>query len=648
MVNGRAPAELSIRAARLSDRLLDLAVLAFGAWTVVYHACLVLGLGILAAGVGAVAGLLASGLLAFRRVALERAPEAPAPETGSPAGRKLVLAYGLAALAAAAVYAFSSGPWGAVWLVLFATAAAGTVLAFRRASLGPGEGEDGPGGAGALAALGWAAGLAVLSLFLVRSDSDDTQYVRLSTWVAERGEFPLRDFLFSDGVFPAIFYPPLSSFEALAGLVARGTGVSAPAFVYLVVPPVASALSVLATWRLLRAWRVRLIGLALSTALVFLLMAGQEHRTLGSLFVGRIWQGKIVFLAVLVPLLFALLLEYARRPTRRRLLLLAAAGAAGVGLTSTGAFLVPILAAGCLAPLALRARRDALAGFAALTAYPVGALLATAALGGRRAGEDVASDVAAGELARVVLGDGLFAFVAVGAALLGPLVLGSRRGALMAAGTVLLVVAVYAPGLPSLVWELTGIGRVLWRVVWIVPVAALAGAVATAVPARLLPRPLAPVPAVLLCAVLVAWGAPVWETGTVASSPSWKRDATVLGQARRILAGAEPGAVVLAPSRLSETLVILSSDVTAVVPRPFYTASLDAPGAHVEERLRLQSMIDGRSPPATAELARGLRVVGVDLACAPKARHEALEALAAAGYVPAFDAGRLTCLRPSA
>ena len=50
----------------------------------------------------------------------------------------------------------------------------------------------------------------------------------------------------------------------------------------------------------------------------------------------------------------------------------------------------------------------------------------------------------------------------------------------MAGSTVLLVAILYAP-VPPFVWELTGIGRVLWRV-WVVPVAVLLGAVVTAVP----------------------------------------------------------------------------------------------------------------------------------------------------------------------
>jgi hypothetical protein len=91
----------------------------------------------------------------------------------------------------------------------------------------------------------------------------------------------------------------------------------------------------------------------------------------GRFFVIRLWQGKAVFVAVLVPILFVFLHEYAERPTRRLLLLLAASGVAGVGLTTTAIFVVPVIACGSLLGLAFRAPRRAAAGFAALVAYPV-------------------------------------------------------------------------------------------------------------------------------------------------------------------------------------------------------------------------------------------------------------------------------------
>lgn len=659
---GRVLERLPAAIARACDGLLDFVVLGFAAWTVVYHVCLVAGVGSLGALVAWAAALVPCAWLVRHRDETPPIPE-PARANAWPLSRlALVLGgYTLLVVLSAAVFAFADASWAVTWLLLFAAAGLGAALVYKKAagrirfSLHVGRARRAPG---AFAAVGWAVGLAIFSLFLVRPDADDTQYVHLSTWIAERGEFPLRDTLFSDEVFPAIIYPPISSFEALVGAVAGIIGASGASVTYLVVPPLATGLSVLAAWRLLRNWRVSMVGLALSTAMVFLVMAAQEHRTFGNLFVGRIWQGKIVFLAVLVPLLYVLLQAYAKQPTWRQLVFLAAAGAAGVGLTSTATFLVPLLAVGCLAPLALRSVGQAALGIAAASAYPVGALVVTAAAGSRRAGEDMAGDVVTNEIARLVLGSGLFAFIAVAAALVGPPLIASRRAALMAGSTVLLVAILYAPPVPPFVWELTGIGRVLWRGVWVVPVAVLLGAVVTAVPARVRSPLWRAVPAVLACAVLVAWGSPVWDAGTVKSKPSWKRPPGTVPAASRILDRAEPGDVVLAPQQVAQTLLIMSDEVTTVSPRVFYTLALeDEPDAHVEERLLLQSVLEPelvrnvageQSTPTEAEVSQALRVVGVDIACVESRMPYLIPPFRANGYTQEFRAAGLRCLRAEA
>ncbi|HSE80806.1 MAG TPA: DUF6077 domain-containing protein [Gaiellaceae bacterium] len=648
--------------ARGCDGLLDFVVLALAAWTVVYHACVVLGIDAVWALIAWAAGLVASAWIAFRRDDDARPTHEPSRPAAWPPSR-LALAlcgYSAAVGLSAAVYAFAEARWAVVWLLLFLTAAAGTGLAYLRATgrLRLDLAADGARAwPGTVVAFVWAAGLAVFSLLFVRPDADDTQYVHLSTWIAEHGSFPLRDTLFSDEVFPAIIYPPISSFEALIGSLAGAVGVSAAGVTYLVVTPLATVLGVLATWRLLRAWKVPLVGLALTTAMVFLVIAAEEHRTLGNLFVGRIWQGKIILLVVLVPVLFVLAQEYSERPTRRALVLLAAAGAAGVGLTSSGTFVLLALGAGCLAPLALRSVREAALGLAAVAAYPLGALVVTAAAGQRRAGEDFSSDVATGEIARIVLGSGFLAFVAVAAALIGPPLIADRRAALMAASTVLLVAVLYAPPVPPFIWEVTGIGRVLWRVVWIVPVAALVGVAVTALPPRAGPAVLRALPAGLLCVALIVWGSPIWDAGTVRSEPSWKRPPETLTAARRILARAEPGDVVLAPQQVAQTLLIMSGNVTTVSPRVFYTRALeDVPEAFVQERLLLQSILEpelvatvtgvSERPRDESAVGRALRLVGVDVACVESRRLGALETLQAAGYSPTFRTAGLTCLQP--
>lgn len=656
--------------ARVSDGLLDFAVLAFAAWTVAYHVALVLRLDAVWAAAAGLVALVPSTWLALRLAADE--PTAPTEEeeaTGSraPSQTAVLVVLVAAAAAGAALFAFTSAPWAVVWALWVAAALAALIATsrggVRRPFSTPSTAREakgaGPAWPETLTALAWAAGLAVLSLFLIRSAGDDAHYVHLSSWVAAHGEFPLRDVMFTDQVLPAVIFPPIASFEALAGTVAGGAGMAAPDLVYLWIPPLASALAVLATWRLLRSWRVRMAGVALSVAMIFLLLAAQDDRTLGNLFIGRIWGGKIVFLAVLVPLLFALLAHYAQQPTGRRLVLLAAAGTAGVGLSSTGIFVVPLIAAGIMAPLALRAARQALAGFVATSAYPLGAGVAILAVGGRNAQNYREADVVSGKLVDDVLGDGFLAFAAVLAVLVGPALIPRIRAARMTAATVLLVAVMFAPSVPLLVFRLTGLGEVLWRLIWAVPIAVLVGVLVTAVAPRIRSPVVQAAPAVLLVAALAIWGTPLWSPPgrpTIAAKPTLKRFPAELEPARMILAEARDGDVVLAPGAISQTILVLSGTVTTVASRPFYARALeDVPGGRARARLLLLAFAEGGLGPVRGPLARdvekvdateverALRAVGVDLACVKGPGAERV--LADAGYEAAVEGAEIICLR---
>src|SRR5215217_5648764 len=305
--------------ARACDVLLVWCLLALATWTVAYHACLLLGAGTAWALLALAAACAPCGVAAVRA----QAERPPLPETGRAGAGSLAAtaAAGLAALVAAGALAVGGGPWPLTWALWVLAAATATVaVTVARAPRSPGGGA----GTGAPAALGWAAAGAGLALFLVRPNVDDAYYLRQATWIAEHGRFPLGDTLHSHDVLPAVFSPPLPSFEPLLGAVAGAAGVSAAGLAYLAVGPVAAALAVLALWRLLRTWEVRLAGTALTVAVVFLLTAlepadaphAEVTHLPGDFFVTRAWQGKVVLVAVLVPLLFSLLHDHAARPRR--------------------------------------------------------------------------------------------------------------------------------------------------------------------------------------------------------------------------------------------------------------------------------------------------------------------------------------------
>ena len=95
---------------------------------------------------------------------------------------------------------------------------------------------------------GWSAMVSGgLAAIIASPDGDDAYFVNLSTWVAERGNFPLRDTMISSDVFPAIqgHSPPIHSVEGLIGSIARVLGLEAGTVTYVLVPPLVTVLAVL-------------------------------------------------------------------------------------------------------------------------------------------------------------------------------------------------------------------------------------------------------------------------------------------------------------------------------------------------------------------------------------------------------------------
>ena len=625
-----APPLPASRIARACDALLVFCVLAFALWTLAYHACLVLDLGSVWALAALAAGLVPCALLAARdeaggapaRDAVARSPEAPAaPPRG---GRAPTYAACALAVTAAAGLAFATDlPWAVVWAP-WPVAAAAVLLAGARRPLV----ASGPVRPGAAVALAWAAAMAVLALLLVNPNADDAYYMRQAAWIGEHGRFPLGDTLHSHDVLPAAFSPPLPSYEALVGTLAGAAGVGALALAQLVVGPLACALAVLALWRLLRAWEVRAVAPALSVALVFLLFAvepasigdaGVGHLP-GEFFVARAWQGKVVLVTVLVPLLFALLHRHAAGPRRGGAVVLAAAGIAAVGLSTTATFLVPVIALACLGPVAVRAPRRAVLGAAAVCAYPAAAMAAALLSNGRQPGRWRPQDIAPEALVLPAVGNGWLAFAAVTAALAGPLLLAPRHALLGTAAAALCAALAFAPGVPQALFELTGLGRPLWRLMWAMPVAALVGVVAAQPAAAHRSAAVRLLPAVAVGTLVALAGTPVWKgrnTG-LADHPALKRDPGQLAVARQLSRVARPGEVVLAPEGLASTLGMLDGRLTAVAPRKLYTRALPAtPETRRGQRLLLWSFANAGLTPDLREDAveRALRDLAVDIAC---------------------------------
>jgi Family of unknown function (DUF6077) len=658
--SGRA-ARAPERLARVGDALLELGVLALAAWTVLYHVCLGLHVPAVWAAVAEALAFIPCAFVAAGRprrwaAAAEPAPS-PAPRRDRRTWRRAAAAANVvAAVAAAAVFGWVRGVWVPIWLLWVVAALAALAATFLPAREDPAE--DAPAAAdagGAVATVAWGVGLAVLSLFIVRPDTDDAQYVHLSAWIADHGRFPLRDIMFSDGNLPSLFFPPLSSYEALVGTFARGIPVSVPDLVYLGVTPVASLAAVFALWRLLRTWRVPLAGLALTASVVFLLFEARGHWMPGSYFIGRIWQGKVIYVAVLLPFALSLLAEHAARPSRRGLVLLLATGIAAVGLTTTAIFTLPVLAVACLIPALRRRPGTALAGMAATAAYPLAMGVLTLVVGGRNPDQYTDSQTTPLYLVHHALGRDQFGAIALFAILAGAVAIPRRTAARMAAVTLAVLAVLYANGVPDIVFDLTGLGRVLWRMTWLMPAAALLGAlVVRAVPARA-PLAVRAAPALALCVLMVVVGVPVWAVearGSLASHPAWKLWAHDAADAKAILAAAPPNPRVLAPHTTGQALLAISGTVTVVNPLDRYTKSLKQfhPRGKVKQRVVLEHFVKQGFGVITQDHPRryvrhALHVLRVDVACAFPGHPTDGALLAAAGWTHMRGVPGLSCWR---
>lgn len=657
---------------RSCEKLLDVAVVILATWTAVYHVCLLLRLGV----AWAVAFQLVSltcWVLLSRRSHSETPTtlDAPEPNPVVPSERPsisgstvevalLALTIGSAAVAAVVVAVGATWPLAAaLWLT---AGVAGTVLAVARnrapAAPRPGRGHDDrsdpPIGTGVVVALGWAVPLAVLSMFTRWPNPDDLYYVNLSQGVVDNGTFPVRDTIFSDLVFPMSSWPPVASYDALAGTLAWLGGVQAASVVYLVMPPVATFLSVLALWRLLRQWRVEAVGVAVSLALVFLLFnGGPGYAAPGNLFLTRIWQGKVILLCLMVPLLLVYALRYVERPTRAHAGWLFAGGAAAVGLSTTAMFLVPLLALAGVAPLCARRPRKALMGFVAMAAYPLAAGTVTLAANGRSAdffGQRSLFRFDPAWFGPEILRDGPLAAIAVGAVLLGALLV-PHRAARVTTGLLVVITGVtFVPGVTQRTFDLVGLGPTLWRVSWVASIAALVGVLGAHLASRSGRRSFRFALPVALAVVLIAFGLPIWSEAngvSLDSTPQWKRGRGSVVSAQQAIDAAAPGDVILAPQELSISITVMTTRVNTVAPRAYFMAYLrDEPSFHYDERLLLVDFANGESDPADGpDVARALTVVDVDQVCLPVEASERISLVRAQGYEAIAGSPTDSCFR---
>ena len=225
----------------------------------------------------------------------------------------------------------------------------------------------------------------VLTLSVVRSDLDDAFYVAVASFASGNPSQPLLAFdpMHGDAGLPLIFASyRFASFELLAGAVAHLLGIPAMDVIYKLLPPLWAIFSVLCIFLLAQEYmpkRWLLLGIVTFLLIVIL---GESHRAPANMMFVRMFQGKAVYLSVIVPAIFYLTARYlSSRGTSADLFLIGCSQLTAIGLSNFGMLAAPIAGAGALIsniPVIEKASRKKLWGVLVTLTIPLPYLVAVA------------------------------------------------------------------------------------------------------------------------------------------------------------------------------------------------------------------------------------------------------------------------------
>lgn len=649
------------------DGALDGIVVAFAAWTVFYQFALVFQFSMLWAGwpwiVLAAVLAVAGGMYASRSTSPDLLGDEPAEGAPSPA-RSVdlkVLAVGSALVVFLVLKRETWGVWPVAITAIMVLAV--QLLPWLKPRLpvsetGPSATQTMDVGRGAhLLALALSLAFGILGLFLLRPDADDAYYVNRATWVAQHGTAATNDTMFGPNVLPPAVNGGLStpSIESLQGVVAHSIGVQAPTLCYLIVVPLLGAMAGWMTWRLVRAWSPGRPAMVMLAAMVFLVASGDS--IVGNYSLGRIWQGKATAYLILIPLVWLLLSRTTHRARRYDMVMLAAAGVAFVGLTTSSALLAPVIAGSALlAAVILRSKTLALGSvvfFAAPLINGLAQAFGPAAIGGGGDNSIVAPQnafsIEFGVSAAMVL-LGVLAMVCV------PRLIPGSTGVILACAAVATMAALM-PGVFELADAATGAGAVAWRLVIAMPIWVLVGLV-VAMPLSGRPRqmrrrhatwtPGAGVLAAVVIVVPLVFGTFLWTApgASLTERPTWKVNQEALSDVRAVQDLDTRGGLLLMPPAQMEILSISTVGPFAVVPRVYYMPALEVPSQERADRMALFTLVTAPDRVGVRKVRGALERLDISVACVSKDSGPGRSLLRRAAQAKLKSVGHLRCVEP--
>lgn len=497
--------------------------------------------------------------------------------------------------------------------------------------------------------------VSVGSLFVIRTANDDAYYVNISAWIAEHGRIPLRDTMYGDQTFPSTYGGgfPLTSIEAQIGALAGVFDVRAGTIAYLVLAPLCTFASIWVLWQLAQLWSRRRPMPAFLFSVIFILAgAGGAYRSYSTM---RIWEGKAIAVAIVVPLIWIFATRLARTRDRHWTVLLGMAGIAFAGLTSTAALLGLTLACAIALAAVMLANRDLLWGAIALALPPLVSGAAVAVLSRNVGGAHPAAPAAWAAVRGAYGAHPTMVIVTIVAVLAAPLLVRGTAAAALILSSGVASLAVLIPGVLTFLNSVTGSGPVEWRLLLSPPAPILIGLCAATgvdvVVAGLGSRPVAKrivssAAALVVVGVFAVVGTPLWKSPAgIENRPSWKVNVKALADVRALVA-ANPSTAgpVLLPAGEMRVLAIYTTKWYAVVPRVYDLPGLVEPAASTTARRTLLQLVSTtQSRPGATVVKSALRTLNVTTVCLRPGEVTARRAVRAAGY-PAFQpVARMTC-----
>jgi len=206
-----------------------------------------------------------------------------------------------------------------------------------------------------------------LSYAVSRSDLDDAFYVAVAAFSSSNPEHSLlaTDPMLGEVGLPLIFPSyRFTSFELLSGAFAYLFSIPSMDVYYIYLLPVWVVVSIAATFLLTRELIPKKWILAGVIAFLLTLLLGEMHRSTANFSFVRLFQGKSVFLSVIVPSIFFLTARFfSKRGTNADLFLLACCQVVAIGLSNFGMLAGPVAGFGALIsniPLALKGDKNKL------------------------------------------------------------------------------------------------------------------------------------------------------------------------------------------------------------------------------------------------------------------------------------------------